>query len=178
MAFFVNQQVFRFQVTIRNVERVDVFERARNLGDVEQSHVVDEPAFGPEEPEKFSTSNVLKKQVNILVIFELAFHLDDKGVIHHHEHFALGLDVIYLLKPTSHAANYLMISLFLSILRAYGVFFLSLFKFGHDNSTEAASANSFAEIEVGKINGSLYQCVNNKAKIIIMEIQRLRNCSF
>lgn len=178
MAFFVNQQVFRFQVTIRNVERVNVFERARNLGDVEQSHVVDEPAFGPEEPEEFSASNVLKKQVHVLVVFELAFHLDDKRVVHHHEHFALGLDMVYLLEPTSHALNYLMISLFLSILSAYGVFFLSLFKFGHDNSTEAASANSFAEVEVGEINASLYQCVNNRDKMLIVETQRLRNCSF
>lgn len=127
---------------------MDVFESARDLCDVEQSHVVDEPTLGPEESEEFSSANVLKKQVHILVVFELALHFDDEGVVHHHEHFALGLDVVDLLESRSQREAYLTISVFLSILRAYGVFFLSLFELGHDYSSEAASSDCFTQVEV------------------------------
>jgi hypothetical protein len=60
MALFVNQQVLRLQVTIGNVQGMDVLDGTCDFCHVEKSHIVDEPAFRSEESEQLAASNILE----------------------------------------------------------------------------------------------------------------------
>jgi hypothetical protein len=65
-----NQQVFRLEVSVRDLLTVQVFECQGNFGDVKQRNVVGEDVFFSEESEDLAALHEVKDQVQVDVVLE------------------------------------------------------------------------------------------------------------
>ena len=68
MTGFVKENVLRLEISVDNVDGVEVAESSEDLGDVEQADLQGEGRVAAEVGEKFTTSNVGTEQVEIVLV--------------------------------------------------------------------------------------------------------------
>ena len=65
-----NQQVFRFDITISNLHRVQVLECSNDLRHIEQCNIVREQVLSPQQSKNLATLHILKREVNVSFVLE------------------------------------------------------------------------------------------------------------
>ena len=70
MAVRANEQILRLQVSISHLPLMKILERKRDFSNVEQSDVVWENIFLPQQTENFSTLNKVEHKIEVKLILE------------------------------------------------------------------------------------------------------------
>lgn len=81
VTILINQDIFRFQIAIKNVLGLQVLKHEGYLRAVEHSLIGSEVAFGTEISEEFTTSNVWHQEVQVTCILGETFKTDQERMI-------------------------------------------------------------------------------------------------
>ena len=82
MTLLVNEQVLRFQISVSDVHTMQVVKGKKDFTGEEKSDVIRESAFTPQQREKFTTTCVVKKHVDMRWSLEVAFQIDNEWVVY------------------------------------------------------------------------------------------------
>ena len=66
----IYQNVFRFEVSVRNIQTMEIIQRNYSLSNVKQSNVVWKNLFSPQKSKHLSSGHVLKSKVQVRFILE------------------------------------------------------------------------------------------------------------
>ena len=98
MSLLVDQKVFWLEVAVSYVHSVEILESKENFAGKEQSNVIRESSFSPQQGEQLTTACVVQKHVDMGRCLEVAFQINNEWMVNDGENFFLTLDVVYLLE--------------------------------------------------------------------------------
>lgn len=98
MALTVQQQIFRFEVALGDVQFVELDECTHDFHRVEERDVVAKPGLTAEAVEELPAGDELEQHVELLAVLAYALDLVDEGVVQPAQQVLFGLDVFDLLE--------------------------------------------------------------------------------
>lgn len=141
----VNQKILRLQISVDQVQRVQILERQHDLSGVEAGVGFAETADSPQMREHLTATNELEDHVEIGVVLEGVLHVDQEREVD-------GLKNAFLVQRVLHLFE---LHHLLLVQNLHGVVDFALFVFYQHDAAKGARSECFDSVEIVQIGSVL-----------------------